>query len=58
MIGIDFSKEQALDADPKLLQQIDFTRNLHRAGQATIFFNIEEEKETILDFPQGIVKVL
>ena len=43
-----------------LLQQINFTGNLAREGNAntTIFFIIEEAKETILDFSQGTVKVL
>ena len=28
MIAIDFSQQQALDADPKAIQQISFTENL------------------------------
>ena len=55
MIVIDLIKQQALDADPKAIQQINFTGNL--AQQAAIFFIIEEAKETVLDFSQGIVKV-
>ena len=55
MIVIDLIKQQALDADPKAIQQINFTGNL--AQQATIFFIIEEAKETVLNFSQGIVKV-
>ena len=58
MIAIDLSKQQALDADPKTTQQINFTANLDRAGQATMFFIIEEEKETISDISQGTMKVL
>ena len=58
MITIDLSKQQALDVDPKAIQQINLTRNLDRAAGATIFFIIEEAKETILDFSQGTVKVL
>ena len=46
------------DADPKVIQQIDFTVNLERAGNKTMFLIIEEVKETILDFLQGTVKVL
>ena len=42
MISIDWSKERALDADPKAIQQINFTGNLEQ--QATIFFIIEEAK--------------
>ena len=49
MIAIDLSKQQALDADLKALQQINFTRDLDRTGQTTVFFIIEEAKETILD---------
>ena len=58
MIAIDLSKQQALDADPKAIQQINFTANLDRAGNTTMFFIIEEAKETVLDFSQGTVKVL
>ena len=32
MITIDLSKQQALDADPRAIQQINFTENLDRAG--------------------------
>ena len=58
MIAIDLSKQQALDADPRAIQQINFTANLDRAEGATMFFIIEESKETVLDFSQGTVKVL
>ena len=57
MIAIDLSKQQALDANPSAIQQINFTANLHRAGNTTIFFIIEEAKETIFEFSQGTVKV-
>ena len=58
MIAIDLSKQQALDADPRAIQQINFTANLDRAGNTTMFFIIEEAKETVLDFSQETVKVL
>ena len=58
MIAIDLSKQQALDADPRAIQQINFTANLDRAGNTRIYFILEEAKETILDFSQGTVKVL
>ena len=58
MIAINLSKQQALDADPKAIHQINFIENLDREGNTTIFFIIEEVKETILDFSQGTVKVL
>ena len=58
LIGIDLSKQEALDADPRAVQEINFTANLDRAGNTTMFFIIEEAKETILDFSQGTGKVL
>ena len=58
MIAIDLSKQQALDSDPKTIQQINFTSNLSDNNTILMFFIIEEAKETILDFSQGIVKVL
>ena len=57
MIAVDLSKQQALDADPRAIQQINFTSNLDRAN-ARIYFILEEAKETILNFAQGTVKVL
>ena len=55
---IRLSKQQAVDAGPKAIQQINFTGNLDRAGNTTIFFIIEEAKETILYFLQGTVREL
>ena len=56
LIAIDLSKQQKLDADPKAIQQINFTGNLEH--NAAIFFIIEEAKEAVLDFSKGTVKVL
>ena len=50
MIAIDLGKQQALDIDPRAMQQINFTGNSNRGGQTTMFFIFEEAKETILDF--------
>ena len=58
MIAIDLSKQQALDADPRGIQQINFTANLGRPGNTRIYFILEEAKETVFDFSQGAVKVL
>ena len=58
MIAIDISKQQALDADPKVMQGINFTGNLDWDGNITMFFIIEEAKETILDFSQKTVRAL
>ena len=58
MIAIDLSTQQALDDDPKAIQEINFTGNLDPAAGGTMFFIIEGAKETTLDFSQGTVKVL
>ena len=58
MIAINLSKQQALDADPKAIQQINFTAKLDRAGNTIIYFILEKVKETKLDFSQGTVNVL
>ena len=57
MIAINLSKQQALDADPRAIQKINFTANLDRAGNTAIYFILEEVKETVLDFSQGTVKI-
>ena len=53
---MSLSKQQALDIDPKGIQQIDLTGNLGRG--VTILFVTEKAKETVLGFSQGTVKVL
>ena len=58
MIAIDLSKQQALDADPRAIQQTNFTAKLDRDEGQAMFFIIEQEKETVLEFLQGTVKVL
>ena len=45
MKATDLSKRQALDPDPKALQQINFTGNLDRGRSSTIFFIIEKAKK-------------
>ena len=58
MIAIGVSKQEALDADPKAIQQINFTANLDRAGNTRFYFILEEAKETVFEFSQGTVKFL
>ena len=41
MIAIDLSRQNELDADSRAIQQINFTSNLDRAGNTTIFFIVE-----------------
>ena len=46
MIAIDLIKQQALDTDPKAMQQINFTANLNGNNNRLTFFIAEEVKET------------
>ena len=52
-IEIDVSKQQTLDADPRAIQQINFTANLDRTGNRTLLFVIEEAKESVADFTRN-----
>ena len=54
MIAIDLSKQQALDSDPRAIEQINFTANL----DTRFYFILEEANETVFAFSQGTVKVL
>ena len=56
MIAVNLSKQQALDADPKAIQKINFTANLERAGRTRFYFILEETKETVFEFSQKTVK--
>ena len=56
MIAVDLSKQKVLDFDPKAIQQIN--GNVDRAGNTNVYLILEEAEETVLDFSQGIVKVL
>ena len=58
MIAVGLSKKQALDADPRAIQQINFTVNLDSDGNTRIYFILEEAKETVFEFYQVTVKVL
>ena len=58
MIVVNLGKQQALNADPKAIQEINFKANLDRAGNTRTYFILEEVKETVLDFSQETVKVL
>ena len=57
IIAIGLSKQQVLDADPRAIQQINFTANVDKDGNKTMFFVIEKAKETVLKFSRGTVKV-
>ena len=53
MIAVELSKQQALDADPKTIQRINFTGNLHRDEGATMFFIICRSKRNHFRFFKG-----
>ena len=50
MIAVDLSKQQAPDADPEAIQQINFTANLDNDGDTRFYFIIAEAKETVFEF--------
>ena len=56
IIAIDLSKQQALDADTRAIQQIRFTENLDRTGNIRIFFIFEERKKNCLRLFTGNCK--
>ena len=58
MIVINLRKQQTLDDHPKAIQQIDITANIDRDENTTMFFIIEEAKETVLDYSPRTVKAL
>ena len=61
LIAADLSKQKALDADPRAIQQIIFTGKITAAADNTrviIHYILEKPKETILQFSKGTTKVL
>ena len=58
LIAIVLSKQQVVGDDPKAIQQINFTGNLDRDGTTTIYFIIEEAKETVLNVSKETMRVI
>ena len=61
LIVADLSKQKALDADSRAIQQIIFTGNITAAEENTrviIYCILEQSKETIIEFAKGTTKVL
>ena len=61
IIAADLSKQKALDADSRAIQQIIFTGEIKSTVANTrviIFYVLEKSKETILEFSKGTTKVL
>ena len=55
LVAVDLSKQKELDADPRVIQQIEFKYMLE--ANSTIYWVLEKSKETILEFYKGTVKV-
>ena len=61
LIAVDSSKQKALDADSRAIQQIIFTGKIKAEADNTrviIYYILEKSKETILEFSKGTTKVL
>ena len=56
LIAIDLSKQQVLQENKDLIQQINFIGRLEQA--ANVFIIIEKKEHTILEFPQNYANVL
>ena len=60
-IQINCSKQKALDADSRAIQQIIFTGKIKSTEENTrviIYYILEQSKEAILEFAKGTTKVL
>ena len=57
LIAADLSKQKALDANPKAIQQIIFTGKAPN-NTIRIYYVLEQSKETTLEFAKGTTKVL
>ena len=61
LLAADLSKQKALDADSRAIQQIIFTGTIKATVANTrlvIFYVLEKSKETVLEFSKGTTKVL
>ena len=61
IIAADLSKQKALDANSRAIQQITFTGEIKATVANTrviIYYILEKSKETILEFSKGTTKVL
>ena len=54
LVAIGLSKQKELDADPRVIQQIEFKYML--GTNSTIYWVLEKSKETLLEFYKGTVK--
>ena len=57
MVALDLRKQQALDADPKAIQQINFTTNLEREGNTRFSISfLKKQKKLCLNFHKELEK--
>ena len=56
LVAIDLSKQQVLQENEDLFQQINFIARLEQA--ANVFIIIEKKEHTILEFSQNFANVL
>ena len=56
IIAADLSKQKALDADSRAIQQIIFAG--HTDGEIRIYHILQQSKEAIPEFLKGTTKVL
>ena len=55
VIAADLSKQKALDADPRAIQQIIFTSKA--SANIAVYYILQQSKETILQFSKGTTNV-
>ena len=58
IIAIDLSKQQKVDVDPKVMQQITFTGSINRAEGERMLLTFGDVKEPILYISKGTVRRL
>ena len=61
LIAADLSRQKALDADPRVIQQIIFTGKITAKAdnmRVIIYYILEKSKETILEFSKKTTKAL
>ena len=56
LIAADLNKQKALDADPKVIQEIIFTGKTD--NRIRVYYILQQSKETKLEFLKGTTKVL
>ena len=60
LIAVDLSKQKALDADPRAIQQIVFQGvvGVDNGTKIRLYTILKQSKETMLEFSKGTAKVL